>query len=69
MLHPAVHLEIARQRHQELLAEASRYRLARSCHNRAASWLPRRWQRALRRSPALQQGGRPSMDLEIGLDM
>ena len=69
MLHPAVHLEIARQRHQELLAEAERYRIARSCHDSAATRLPRRWQRGGKRSPALQAGGRPSTDLEVGFEV
>jgi hypothetical protein len=69
MLHPDIHFEIAHQRHQELLAEASRYRVARSSHNPTASRLRRRWQRGLRRSTALPTGGRPSTELEVGFDV
>jgi hypothetical protein len=69
MLHPVIHLEIAYQRHQELLAEASRYRVARSCHDPAATRLRRPWQRRLRRSTALQTGGHPSTELEVGFEV
>jgi hypothetical protein len=33
-IHPTVHLEIARQRHHDLLAEASRHRLANGLQRR-----------------------------------
>lgn len=33
--HPALHLEIARQRHQDALARAERYRLANASHRSA----------------------------------
>jgi hypothetical protein len=69
MLHPTTHLEIAHQWHQELLAEASRYRAARSCNTPAMSRLRRCWQRGLRRSTALRAGGRPSTELEVGFDL
>jgi hypothetical protein len=62
LFHPSLQLEIARERQQELLAEAGRYRLARSCDHSGAAWLARLPRRRGKRSPVLQDGARPSAD-------
>jgi hypothetical protein len=67
ILHPALHLEIARQRQQQLLAEAESYRIGKSCDHLRVSWLAPRWPLGRKRSPALQDGGR-SMALQVGFD-
>jgi hypothetical protein len=35
-IHPSIHLELARQRHQELLAAAERHRIAKASAHRKA---------------------------------
>jgi hypothetical protein len=36
-LHPSIHLELARQRHQDLLAAAERRRIAKACEDHKAA--------------------------------
>jgi hypothetical protein len=42
VLHPAIHLEIARQRHRDLLAEAGRQRIAKAVAHAGATPAARR---------------------------
>ncbi|HEX9415359.1 MAG TPA: hypothetical protein VF895_01485 [Gaiellaceae bacterium] len=65
VLHPSIHLEIARQRHQDLLAEAERHRIAKAVDHAAATPTARRRQAS---RPASKRN-RPSLDVKTGLEV
>jgi hypothetical protein len=68
--HPSVHLQIARQRHQDLLAEAERRRTAQPFRHAGVRPAPRRSQRRTSASPyALNPGVGPHSDGDIGLEV
>lgn len=62
VLHPSIHLEIARQRHQDLLAEAERHRTANALNH--AGVTPAR-RRPRRRASALPSASNPEVGLEV----
>jgi hypothetical protein len=65
VLHPFIQLEIANQRHRELLAEAERRRIA-STANAAAPAERRQWRGARTMRPALNpEIARPDVGLEV----
>lgn len=70
ILHPSVHLEIARQRYIDLLAEAERERIAKALDHSSATGKVRRQRRrpggALR--PALESEIARHSDVEVGLE-
>ena len=68
VLHPDIHLQIARQRHQDLLAEAERQRIAKVADRTGVTPAARR---AQRRTGASRSGfGIASRsDLDVGLDV
>jgi hypothetical protein len=71
VLHPALHLEIARQRHQDLLAEAERQRTAKAVdHARVTAAAARRLRRRAGASPSASTPRTvPHSDVEVGLEV
>jgi hypothetical protein len=70
VLHPSIHLEIARQRHQDLLAEAERQRTAKAVDHAGVTPAARRPQRPASASPsALNPGIAPHSDVDVGLEV
>jgi hypothetical protein len=70
VLHPAIHLEIARQRHNDLLAEAERQRIVRAVHlARATQTTGRQPRRASASRPAFKPEVAGHSDVEVGLEV
>jgi hypothetical protein len=70
VLHPAIHLEIAPQRHQDLLAEAERQRIAKAVAHAGATPAARRRRG---RANASRLTSKPEiarrLDVETGLEV
>lgn len=70
VLHPSIHLEIARQRHQDLLAEAERERTARALSQARVTPAARRAQRRASALPSVfNPGSVPHPDVDVGLEV
>lgn len=70
VLHPSIHLEIARRRHQDLLAEAERHRTAKALNHAGVTPAARRSQRRASASPpAFNPGIAPHSDVDVGLEV
>lgn len=70
VLHPSIHLEIARQRHQDLLAEAERQRTANAFGHARVTPAARRSQRRTSASlSAFNPGVAPHSDRDVGLEV
>jgi hypothetical protein len=70
LLHPAIHLEIARQRHQDLLAEAERQRIAKAQNHAGVTGAARRARRRTSALPsAFNPGSAPNSDVDVGLEV
>ncbi len=70
VLHPATHLEIARQRHRDLLAEAERQRIATAvAHAGATPAARRRRGRANASRPASEPEIVHHSNVEAGLEV
>jgi hypothetical protein len=68
MLHPSIHFEIARQRHQDLLAEVERLRIAEVVDDAAVTPTARRLQRLANASRSAFDAARHT-DVEAGLEV
>ena len=68
VLHPAVHLEIARQRHQDLLAAAERQRIAKAANRSEVTPAARRSRRLRGASPS-GFGFASRSDVDVGLEV
>jgi hypothetical protein len=70
VLHPSLHLEIARQRHRDLLAEAERLRIAKACAHAGATPTARPRQGLPSASrPASKPEIARHLDVEVGLEV
>ena len=73
VLHPAAHLEIARQRHQDLLAEAERQRIAKAADHTpvtaARRWRSGRWWLQGRACSSPSGFGAARSDADAGLEV
>jgi hypothetical protein len=69
VVHPSIHLELARQRHQDLLAEAERQRAANGFRLTGVSPAARRSPRRANASPSAFNSGLVShSDVDVGLE-
>jgi len=68
VVHPYIHLEIARQRQQDLVARAERHRIANARNHAAAT--PRAWRRLMSAwRPASKTDIPRHLDCETGLEV
>jgi hypothetical protein len=70
VLHSPIHLEIARQRHHDLLAEAERQRTTKALNHAGvipARRRPQLWASALR--SAFNLGNAPHSDVDVGFEV
>jgi hypothetical protein len=69
VVHPSIHLELARQRHQDLLAEAERQRAANGSRHAGVTPAARRSPRGANASPSAFNSGIAShSDVDVGLE-
>jgi hypothetical protein len=70
VLHPSIHLELARQQHQDLHAEAERRRTANALRRAGVPRAARRWQRRASASPsAFNPAIAPPSDVDVGSEV
>ena len=70
VLHPSIQLELARQRHQDLLAGAERQRTAKALKHAGVTRAARRAQRRASALPsAFNPGSAPHSDVDVGLEV